>query len=281
MTSRRQKYHLQSCRRILLDLLIRMGGELIIGMTDPRGQKPTIKGLQSSEDYNDHIQVLLADTKPSVEGTNIELVDFGEEGWIMRVIIPKSPQVHYASDDKCYVRRNASTRQVKGDDIAKLTHSKGSFSYERVSVNHITAEDLIESVLVNKYLDSIGSTLDPLQYLRKNRFVVKDESGKWSPTVAAVLLFDPEPQATLDTRCAIKVYRLHTTEPEYKREHLKEQPTTVEGTVLDQIDSSLASVSSLLESAKVEVGGRLRKARYPLEAIKEIVVNAVLHRDYS
>ena len=101
------------------------------------------------------------------------------------------------------------------------------------------------------------------------------------PNVGCVLLFDEEPQATLQTRCAIKIYRLRTSEKEYRREQLEEMPVTVNGTVETLISKSIAQVAKYIDGASFNDGDRIVKLQYPAEALKEILVNAVIHRDYS
>ena len=198
------------------------GGDLYIGVADPGTSGNRILGFAKEEDANEHIATLLTKTEPSVDGTTIEFIDFGKNGLVLHINVPKSPQVHYTADQRCYVRVNASTREIKGAKITDLGYAKGSYSYERTTVNHLTINDIAGSPILSDYLKRIGSALDAGHFLRKNRLVA-DHKGKLRPTVAAVLLFDEEPQATLDSRCATKVYRLQTTDPEYKREHLKER----------------------------------------------------------
>ncbi len=94
-------------------------------------------------------------------------------------------------------------------------------------------------------------------------------------------MFDTEPQATLVTRCAIKVYRLLTTEDEYKREQLKEVPKTINGPLEQQIFEAISAVKALLKNASISVGSKLEKLNYPEKTIHEILVNAAIHRDYS
>ncbi len=256
------------------------GGDLYVGVADPSVKGNRIQGFAKPEDANNHVGILLTQTKPSVDGAVIRFVDFGRDGLVLHVSVPKSPQVHYTADDRCFVRVNASTREIKADKITALAHAKGSYSYEKVAVAHVTPAEIASSPILKSYLERIGSALAPDQFLRKNRLVAESE-GKLRPTVAAILLFDEEPQATLDSRCAIKVYRLQTTDPEYKREHLKETPATIEGSLESQINQVIALVDKLLQGVTVSVGGKLRPARYPAPALKELLVNAVIHRDYS
>ncbi len=256
------------------------GGDIYVGVGDPAEPGDRIRGFSKAEDANDHIAVVLTTTQPTVDGTICEIIDFGKDGIVLHIDVPKSPQVHYTTDNRCFVRVNASTREIKADKVLQLGYAKGSYSYERTTVNHLTIDDMTDGEALGKYLEGIGSSLSPNAFLKKNRLVA-EHRGKLRPTVAAVLLFDDEPQATLDTRCAIKVYRLQTTDREYKREHLKEAPTTIEGPLEHQINAVISKVADLLKDVSVNVGGKLRRASYPAEALKELLVNAVIHRDYS
>lgn len=101
------------------------------------------------------------------------------------------------------------------------------------------------------------------------------------PNVACALLFDEEPQASLDTRCAVKVYRLRTTDTEYKREHLAEVPITINGSLEKVVKGAISKVKEYIDGASTYDGQSLIKMQYPADAIQEVLVNAVLHRDYS
>lgn len=117
-------------------------------------------------------------------------------------------------------------------------------------------------------------------FLRKQRLLsLKD--GERVPNVGCVLLFDESPQATLETRCAVKVYRLRTTDFEYKREQLEEMPITINGGIEEVIRKTIDQVSKYIDGASFKDNGKLVSLQYPSEALKEILVNAVIHRDYS
>ncbi len=254
------------------------GGELYVGIEDESSKSDRIIGFARQEDANEIISVLLMETRPSVEGVDVEFLDFGSRGLVLQITIPKSAKVHYASDGECYVRLNAQTTRIKGERILQLGYAKGSESYESRLVLDTPIEDILSSYHLQRYLDRIGSNLEPLTFLRKQR-LIREENGDYKPTVACVLLFDEEPQAALNTRCAIKVYRLQTDKTDYKREYLHNQPTTIEGPIESQIYAVIQKLNELLSD--VSVNREKVKLRYPQEALKELLVNAVIHRDYS
>ncbi|MGK9265596.1 putative DNA binding domain-containing protein [Bacillus inaquosorum] len=257
------------------------GGELWIGLEDPNYEGERIQGFELKEDANDILKVLLEETEPSVEGLDIEFLDFQHKGYILHISIPKSTKVHYTSNKKCYVRLNASTREIKPDKIMQLGYSKGSLPYEKKIVDLLEIDDFSDNKNLLNYIKRVKSRQDPKLFLRKQRLVTKKDK-EFFPNVCCVLMFEEEPQATLDTRCALKIYRLRTTSSEYKREQLHGGiPITINGTVEEQVYRAKETISELLEDASYQVQGELVKLTYPVEAIHEILVNAIIHRDYS
>lgn len=256
------------------------GGDLYVGIEDMKHPGERIRGFATIEDANDCIHTLLEETKPAVENVDLEFINFGGEGFVLHFSVPKSPKVHYTAQGKCFVRINARNKEITGERIIQLSYSKGAFQYEKQPVQNAEIEDLVNSPHLKSYMSRIGTTLAAETFLRKQRLLAKHEDDVY-PNVGGVLLFDEEPQATLDTRCAIKVYRLRTTEAQYKREQLEEMPSTINGPIEHQIHAALAKIGEILSGVTYYEAGKLVKLRYPTEAIKEILVNAVIHRDYS
>lgn len=114
----------------------------------------------------------------------------------------------------------------------------------------------------------------PADVLSKLNLLDKD-----SPTQGAVLLFGREPQRFLPA-AIIKCAHFHGTEV------AKPIPAhlDVKGTAFDQVD---AAVDFVLSKINVSVGTREDSAQAPVEyeipreAIREAIVNAVAHRDYT
>ena len=82
-------------------------------------------------------------------------------------------------------------------------------------------------------------------------------------------------------RCGIKVYRYRTKASEGTRETLAFVPITVEGHSYAQIRAAVAQSIAVVEDIRRLGDAGLELVEYPVEAIHEIITNAVLHRDYS
>ncbi len=256
------------------------GGDLFVGIEDKSTAGERIAGFDEQEDANGVISTLLEETNPAVENVLVEFLEIEGKGLVLHFGIPKSPKVHYTASGDCYIRINAAKRKIKGDRITQLGYSKGAEPYERRALDNVDIEDIVDGDLLSRYMQRVGTHLEPEVFLRKQRLLTKKD-GDRLPNVGCVLLFDDEPQATLETRCAVKVYRLRTTEAEYKREQLEEMPVTINGDVESVIIKTIQQVAKYIDGASFEDEGKIVKLNYPADALKEILVNAVIHRDYS
>ena len=255
------------------------GGDIYVGVEDKKCKTDRLQPFAAKEDANAILAVLLEQTTPAVENVTIEfLIVTG--GSVLHISVPKSPKVHYTASGDCFVRLNASKAKIKGERVTSLAYSKGSALYERVAVESVDIDEIAATEALAGYMARVGTSLEPKRFLKKQRLTT-DKDGEVRANVGCVLLFDEEPQATVETRCAIKVYRLRTTDIEYKREHLAEMPATVNGPLESQIRAALAKVAELVGGASYYEGENLVALRYPVDAIKELLVNAVIHRDYS
>jgi ATP-dependent DNA helicase RecG len=141
-----------------------------------------------------------------------------------------------------------------------------------------TADELAGEPELLSFLESYSPTTPPRDYVHKQR--LDDAEGQAS--VAGAVMYAENPSAVIPKKCAIKIARYETKDAAPKREHLAETPKTVEGAALTQIQQTLDIVSSMIEGLSImDAEGNLVPARYPPEALKEIVVNAVIHRDFN
>lgn len=249
------------------------GGELFVGVEDsPRKWA----GFHDEEAANGHLQAfeelfpLGADYDYQFLGTK------QESGLVLKVTISKTRDLVKASDGKVYVRRGASSLPVPdGDRIEALKRDKGLSSFETEPVN-CPSEAVTNSESIIEFLLEVVPTAEPRAWLEK-QLILLDEK----PTVAALVLFADEPQAALPKRCGIKIYRYKTSEAEGSRETLEFDPVSIDGCVYVQIKDAVSKTVEIVESVKVRTAAGLVDTQYPLEALHEVITNAVIHRDYS
>ncbi|HEY7558654.1 MAG TPA: ATP-binding protein, partial [Candidatus Binatia bacterium] len=88
------------------------------------------------------------------------------------------------------------------------------------------------------------------------------------------------PSAVVPRKCSVKITRYETKEDDPEREHLAQQKT-IEGPLYPLIHQTVSAVEEIMSAVKVWTADGLKKLSFPPEAIWEVIVNAVIHRDYS
>ncbi|MBZ5539922.1 MAG: putative DNA binding domain-containing protein [Acidobacteriia bacterium] len=255
------------------------GGELFIGIeeSDRSGAKPRRwRGFADIEEANPHIQVIEAMSPLGTHYRASFLSAPGQTGHVLHLIIFKTKDILYASDGVAYVRRGAQKQAVKGEEaLHRLRLDKGIISFEDETLA-LDPAAITNSAAVIQFMLNVVPTAEPDTWLAKQNLIV---GGK--PTVAGLLLFADEPQATLPKRSAIKLYRYKTKDAEGKRESLAFDPITIEGPLDQQIRKAVVRTKKLVEEIRRLGPHGLDSVTYPHETLHEIITNAVLHRDYS
>ena len=263
------------------------GGEIFIGIVDEKERVENSlqgrwKGFENQEEANQLIFNILKNIKPQIPNINLEFLSIKKKsnlGKVLKVFIEKSPDVHLTSDGKVWVRQGAQCFEIFGQDISNLQLSKGATSYENQAVSNYSTEDLFSSEELKKFLQIYSPKTEAKIFLEKQKLIEK-KNEEYIPHYAGILLYDDNPSASLPKKCAVKISRYNTNEIIPEREHLERQET-VEGPLYRQIEQSLGIIRDMVESVSVMGPKGLEKADYPIEAIKEVVVNAIIHRDYN
>lgn len=253
------------------------GGDFYVGIDEDKIAKVfSWNGFSSPEDANGHIQ-LFEELFPLSDDFQYEFIKTeGQAGLVLHVNVLKTAKIIKASDGTPYIRRSAQSLPVRDPEALKrLSLDKGLSSFETETVN-VDKGTITDSLTIVKFMIEIIPSAEPEPWLKKQQLLHSDQ-----PTVAGVLLFADEPQAALPKRSGIKIYRYKTSAPIGARESLAFDPITIEGPAYDQIYETVRQAVNIIQSISVLSQEGFEKARYPDEAIHEIVTNAVLHRDYS
>lgn len=248
------------------------GGELYVGIEDnPREWI----GFENDEAANGHIQCF-EELFPHGTGFDYSFLECDSEtGLVLKIEIDKNRNIIKANDGKYYIRRGAQSLPISNEQgLEQLKRCKGLTSFENETVN--VELDVIEnSEHIIEFMLKVVPESEPITWLKKQRVIIDSK-----PTVSGLLLFAEEPQAILQKHCGLKIYQYGTKE-EGERETLQFDPITIEGNLYNQIYDAVNETTDIIEAIRIMTPNGLINAKYPKEALHEIITNAIIHRDYS
>ena len=258
------------------------GGEFIVGIEDASAGSgiERWKGFEEIEDTNPLHQALSIEVSPALPYVYeyLEVEGFEDKGLACHVRIERAVDVHYTGARKAYVRRGASSLELSGQGATDLQLAKGTKSYEDQLLSEYVLEDLQDERELHYFLTGYSPSTTASSFAIRERIVNRKSQ---ECRVAAAILFADSPPAVTPKRCAIKIARYNTS-GEPRREHLAFPPLTIEGPARLMIEDALKQTTDIFEAVKVlQTDGSLVPMKYPPETLKEIVVNAVIHRDYN
>jgi len=248
------------------------GGAILIGISD----KGDIKGAQiGKETLKDWANQISQATEPLII-PEIEIEEIDRKK-IAVIRIKEFPIKPVSLKGRCFRRVKNSNRVMQPHEIAEMhLHSTG-MSWDKLTVANASA-DIIDVEKVRRYIESardagrrkISADENPLQALQKLE-LIKD--GR--PTWASILLFYRYPQQFLSQAV------IHCGK--FKEETIVIDDRMIEGTLTEQIEEAMDFIRKNISVKFVMTGKPAREEiwDYPLEALREAVINAVCHRDYT
>lgn len=182
-----------------------------------------------------------------------------------------------------YHRVGRTAREVPPDELPRFLMRRTGSTWDVLPAE--ADLDTINPEHLHRFIRAAGSRLpladageDPRQLLRKLDLLVDS-----APTRAAILLFGNHPQAVS--------FAAHVRMGRFKNDITILDETALKGTLFDQLDAVMGRFRQYLQvrykipsEAGAREGLEMTQRReiweYPLEALREAVVNALIHRDY-
>ena len=243
------------------------GGELIIGVDD-KGKVIGIKNAKKLlEDLPNKIRNKLVITPL------LKVETKGKKEIIHMKISPSSIPVSY--DGKYYVRSGSTTQEVKGNELIQFLLKKTGRTWDSLyceanfsDIESSAVEDF--KSLAKDRIPSI-SKLDSTEKIFVNLELIADNKEM---TNAAVLLFGEKPQKFFIS-AKTRVGRFKTSTDII-------DTVIAEGNLFRQLDTVIEAIKKHM-NVRFEIKGIQREDiwDYPIEAIREAVINALIHKDYS
>lgn len=163
----------------------------------------------------------------------------------------------------------------------QLMYDKGERFFEDKPVPDAGIED-IDLEFVEKYINKIGYSKTPMEYLRENKGFVKEKNGRVQISTAAILLFGKNPQLYFP-RARVRFIRYEGTEECVGAEMNVIKDVIFEGNILHMAINAIEYLDTQIKEKTYlgKDGLFVTEEEYPKFVRQEIIVNAITHRDYS
>jgi len=269
------KVRAESIAKEMVSFSNSLGGTIFIGVED----NASITGCDISFNYEEWIMNI---SRTSVIPAIIPVYNsvYIDEKLLVVIDIPKGSNKPYQTKDNRFLIRVGSTNRTATQvELMRLFQQSGFFHYDLTAVSGTSAGDLNFSQLDNYYssydVDFYNESEDEKIQLLKNVDIL---SGNDECTVAGILLFGINPQRKL-MNASISVAR-------FKGDDINDElidSKVIEGTLPVQVNTATSLINNLISVPSIIEGNKRVDtiARYSSKVYRELIVNAVVHRNYS
>jgi len=246
------------------------GGKIIIGKND----KGEIVSLKNSKKLLEDIPNKVRDILGILVDVNLHKT---EKGDFLEIIVEPQPfPINYKGQ---YHYRSGSTKQeLKGAALNKFMLEKKGKKWDGVPVPNVSVNDLKNETFeffkkrakISKRIDESILTEDNINILENLRLTEKPYLKR-----AALLLFHPDPEKYV-TGAFVKIGYFKTdTELIFQDE--------VNGNLFEQVEKTIEILFTKYIKAIISYDGihRVETYEYPKDAVREAILNALAHKDYS
>lgn len=190
--------------------------------------------------------------------------------------IPSGMPYVYAYDGRYLFRHGIDNITLNPHELRRLMMERGDFYFE-ANVAHTATIDDMDWDKARDYANHSGFAEDDVQQVLLKRGCLIQQSGELFPTNAGILLFGRDPQRhIIGSDISAVRFASATMSDTFNRQDIG-------GTLPDQIRRAATFLVDHLRK-EVTLKNRMQHEEtyeYPMEAARELVVNAVAHRDYS
>ncbi|MEU7996181.1 ATP-binding protein [Micromonospora sp. NPDC049060] len=268
------------------------GGALVLGLDDTPGFRAV--GLADPRKMLADLAAMCRDdlTPPLQPALTIGEVD-GQAVVVAQVAeLPREQKPCYVSKQGLhrgtYIRVGDSDRRLTTEEVNQLLVERGQPTFDAEPVPGVTIEDL-DHLAVQTFVTRLREqnprlwreeSIDTI--LRMNRVLVRDSEGMYRPSLAGFLALGHYPQQVFP--------QLNVTFVHYPTTSGESSPSgvrfldnvSINGSIPYMAREALAVILRNMTRRSLITGdGRQDVWEYPPEALREAIVNALVHRDLS
>lgn len=252
------------------------GGHLLIGVR----QDGEVVGVTGTDPVRRVAEVIIANTDP-VLYPSVETVEVGGKPIVVVTVLESEDKPHLAYGHG-FRRVGSTSKRMTRDELELTLFQRRPADFERRPVVGSTFADLDEDKL-RRYFGRRApgaETLDRLSLadLAMGQGFAVVCNGEAVPTLAGVMLFGRAPQA-LNNNWTITALRVRGPDLSYPIVDRRELNGTAEQ-LIERGQQFVADHMRIGYEFPENSARRREVPEYPLDAVREVLANAVAHRDY-
>jgi predicted HTH transcriptional regulator len=257
---------------------------LFTGLTSDKLKEIEGKVLQHCRDY----------VSPSIAPIVQELENPKDKSTrILVFIILASPDAHTYRDGETtnyYVRISKETKEARNGILSQLLVKKQKIEYFDKRVYPKATESDIDVLLFRDSIQEMGlfhsgksledyfSDREQIAELVPPLFVKNNLTGLLQPKNFALLMFGKKSSITSffpESYTIVSIYKgLDRSEPTAERH-------TITGSIIEQAKKALELLNTQAYMAFDKTSIKPNQVKYPIRALQEALINAIVHRDYE
>ncbi len=262
---------------VLVGMANASGGKVLIGVA-PRSAQ--ILGVKNPQEVIDRVFQAALLSEPALV-LPIPVMESIQDLTIISVTIPAGLPHIYSLDGRYVIREGTQTNPIPPRRLRQLLIERGVIQIESLLPPMAYVDDL-DMDQVGAYIQMLGLPPDesPEQLLLRRGCLryegIHDERKSLRPTYAGILLFGRYPQRWLPSATILATHFQGAT---FSDQFIKQE---MSGSLPDQLKLAEIFIRDNLKTV-VRLSGMVRQERleYPFDAVRELLVNAVAHRDYN
>jgi len=252
------------------------GGIIIFGIEE---KKREFRGLSNPDEESKRLRQDLEICKP-LPKTEQEFIKHEGKTFIVMKIEPfANSQNPCFFKKKCFVRQGTTNLELAGDDLIEFLKRRAVLNFEELR-SGATLADLdhakIKRLLIKRKISHDDFKDDDFKRILAG-LGVANYNGEFYLKNAALLFFAKEPQRFF-SNLEVRIVKYSTSVPELAAIKLDKR---LYGTIPELIGETIGAVIENVDKTLV-LEGPERKERpiYPPDAVREVITNALGHRDY-
>ncbi len=199
---------------------------------------------------------------------------------LLRFAIAPSPTIHLLLNGKCYIRVGPENIPLSRERVANLKEARAETWHEREVLLQSSWEDLDQD-LVADFIAPLGTLGEAGKILHRPYGLIEYRNGKPLLTRAAAYLFGKDP-LRWHPRPGVEFVRFEGSERGTGSEYNVAERVRFEGPILKLIGEVDGFIGELIKEKVVPRDLFFQeKFAYPVFALREALINAIAHRDYS